>query len=79
MILFGILITKRSILLSLASSGNLKYDWVISTIEMLTFLPLINSSVTFELSFFLLIIQAIISKTINTLYFFPKLYYSTFL
>ena len=46
MILFGILITKRSILLSLASSGNLKYDWVISTIEMLTFLPLINSSVS---------------------------------
>ena len=35
----------------LTSFGTLKYDCVIKLSEMLIFLPLINSSVTIELSF----------------------------
>ena len=47
----------------------LKYDCVIKAIEILSFLPLINNSVTTGLSFLLLIISAIISsKTINTFF-----------
>ena len=54
--------------------GTLKYDWVIKTIEILSFLPLINNSVTIGFNFLLLIISAIISsKTSNTLRFLPGL------
>ena len=56
--------------LNLTSFGTLNHDCVIKTIEVLSFLPLINNSVTTGLSFLLLIISAIISlKTINTLRF----------
>ena len=49
-------------------------NWVIKTIEILSFLPLINNSVTTGFNFLLLIISEIISsKTINTLRFFPGL------
>ena len=34
--------------------GTLKYDWVMKTKEMFSFLTLINNSVTFELLFLLL-------------------------
>ena len=65
---------------SLNSFGTLKYDCVTKTIEMFNFLPLINNTVTTELSFFLFIISAIrSSKTINTLRFFPRFYSSIFL
>ena len=37
--------------------------------EMLSFLPLINNSVTIGLSFLLLSISEIVSKTINILHF----------
>ena len=48
---------------------------VIKTVEILSFLPLINSSVTIRLSFLLLIISGIKSfKTINTLHFLLGLY-----
>ena len=43
-------------------SDTLKHDYVIKTIEMFSFLLLINHSVTTGLSFFLSIISAIISK-----------------
>ena len=70
---------KKCVVLSLASFGTLKYDCVIKTIEMLIFLPPVNSLVTTELSFLLLIISAIISsKTINTLFLFLGLYSSIF-
>ena len=56
---------------SLTSFDTLKYGCVTKTGKMLSFLPLINSSVTIELRFLLLIIPAIISsKTISTLPFF---------
>ena len=41
----------------LTSLGNLKYDDVIKTREMLSFLPLINNSVTTELKFLLISIS----------------------
>ena len=48
----------------------LEKDYIIKTLEIFTFLPLINSLVTIGLSFLLLIISAIItSNTINTLHF----------
>ena len=57
---------KKWVVFSLTSFGTFKYDCVIKTREMFNFLPLINKSVTFEFSFLLLIISAIIpSKTIN--------------
>ena len=59
---------KKPVEFSLTSFGILNYDCVIKTREMFNFLPLINKSVTIELSFLLLIISAIISpKTINIL------------
>ena len=74
------LIKKKFEVLSLASYGTLNYDCIIKTIEMLRFLPLINSLVTIGLSFLLLLISTIISsKTINTLCFLPRLYFSIFL
>ena len=57
---------KKCAEFSLTSFGTLKYDFVIKTIEMINFLPLINNSVTTGLSVLLLNISAIISsKTIN--------------
>ena len=56
---------------SLTSFGTLNYDCVIKTIEILSFRPLINNSVTTGLIFLLLVISAIISsKAINTLRIF---------
>ena len=67
-LLFGIFIMKKWVEFSLTSFGTLNYDFVIKTIKKFSFLPLRNKSVTFEFSFLLLIISAIISsKTINIL------------
>ena len=78
-LLIAIFMIKKSRIYS-TSFSNLKYDCVIKTIEIFTFLPLINNSVTTGLSFLLLIISAIISsKTINTLHLFPRFYSSIFL
>ena len=46
--LLGMFATKKWEVFSLTSFGNLKYDWVIKTIEIFNFLPLINNSVTIE-------------------------------
>ena len=43
---------KKCVEFNLTPFGTLKYDWVIKTIEMLSFLPLINNSVTIESKFF---------------------------
>ena len=43
---------KTCVEFSLTSFGTLKYDCVIKTSEMLSFLPLINSSVNTGLRFF---------------------------
>ena len=59
-VLFGIFMMKKGIEFSVTSFGNLKYDCIIRTTEMFNFLPLINSSVTTEFSFLLLIISTII-------------------
>ena len=49
---------------SLTSFGTLKYDCEIKAVEIFSFLPLINNSVTTGLSFLLLIIsERISSKT----------------
>ena len=37
---------KKCVEFNLKSFGTLKYDYVIKTIEILSFLPLINNSVT---------------------------------
>ena len=66
---------KKCIEFSLTSFGILKYDCEVKTSEMLSFLPVINSSVTIELSFVLLIIPAIMSSK-TALRFFPALYSS---
>ena len=69
-LLFGIFIMKKWVVFSLTPFGTIKYDCIIKTIEMFNFLPLINSSVTIEFSFLLLIISPIISsKNINILRF----------
>ena len=63
---------KKCVKFNLTSFGTLNYDCVIKTLEILSFLLLINNSVTIGFSFLLLIISAIISsKTINTLRYFP--------
>ena len=49
---FGIFIIKNCVEFCLTAFSTLKYDSVIKTIEMFNFMPLINSSVTTELSFF---------------------------
>ena len=60
---------KKLVEFSLTSFGSLKYDYVLKTIEMFNFLPLINNSIATGFSFLLLIILAIISsKTINNFY-----------
>ena len=62
--------TKQCVEFHLTSFGTFKYDCVIKTIEILSFLPLINNSVTIGFNLLLLIISAMISsKTINTLRF----------
>ena len=70
----------KYVVFSLTYFGTLKYDCVIKTIEMLSFLPLISNSVTNGLSILLLIISELISsKTIDTSRFLPRLYSSIFL
>ena len=70
-LLFGISIITKCVVFSLTSFGTSKYDCAIKTIEILSFLPLINNSVTAGLSYLLPIISAIISsKIINTLRLF---------
>ena len=67
-------------IVELSPFGSLKDDCVIKTSEMFSFLPLMNSSVTTELCFLLLIISAIIAlKTINTLSLFPRFHSLIFL
>ena len=62
---------KKCVEFNLTSFGTLKYDYVIKTTEILSFLPLINYSVTIEFNLLLLIISAnISSKTINILRLF---------
>ena len=69
-LLLGIFIMKKYVEFNLTSFGTLKYDCVIKTIEILSFLPQINNSVTIGFNLLLLIISAIISsKTINILSF----------
>ena len=59
---------KKCVEFNLTSFGTLKYHCVIKTIEILSFLPLINNSVTTGFDLLLLIISAIISsKTISIL------------
>ena len=45
---------KKWVEFSLTSFGTLKYEYVIKTIEMFNFLPLINSALTIGLSFFII-------------------------
>ena len=60
---------------NLTSFGTLKYDYIIKTIEIINFLPLINNPVTTGFSFLLLIISAIISsKATNILWAFFQNY-----
>ena len=67
-LLFGIFMMKKWLEFSLISFGTLRYDYVIKTKEMFSFLPVINNSIIIEFSFLLLMISAIISsKTINIL------------
>ena len=51
-------IIKKCVIFSLASFGTLKYGYIIKTIEVFTFLPLLNNSVTIGFSL-LLIVSAI--------------------
>ena len=54
--------------------GTGKYNCVMKTSEMFTFLPLISKSLTIGSRYSLLIISTIISSnTINTLHFFKML------
>ena len=70
---------KKWVEFGLASFGNLKYDCVIKTREIFSFLPQINKSVTIEFSFLLLTISAIISsETINILRSLSGLYSTIF-
>ena len=48
---------KKCVELNLTSFGTLKYDCVIKTIETLSFLPLINNSVTIGFDLLLLSYQ----------------------
>ena len=67
-LLFGIFMMKKWLEFSLTSFGTLRYDYVIKTREMFSFLPVINNSIIIEFSFLLLMISAIISsKNINIL------------
>ena len=67
-LLFGIFMMKKWLKFSLTSFGTLRYDYVIKTREMFSFLPVINNSIIIEFSFLLLMISAIISsKNINIL------------
>ena len=76
----GIFIIKKCVVFNLTSLGALKYDFVIKTIAILSFLALINSSVTTGLDFLLLIISEIISsKIFDILRFLPRFYSSIFL
>ena len=43
---------KKCVVFNLTSFGSLKYDCVIKTIEMFSFLSLINNSVTMGLIFY---------------------------
>ena len=62
---------KKCVEFNRTSFGTLKYDCVIKTIEILSFLPLINNYVTIGFNLLLLIISAIIpSKIISILRFF---------
>ena len=45
-LLLGIFMMKKCVEFNLTSFGTLKYECVIKTIEILSFLPLINNSVT---------------------------------
>ena len=56
-----IFVIKQCIEFSLKFFGATNYDCAIKAIEMLSFLPLINNSVTIGLSFSLLSISPIIS------------------
>ena len=61
---------KKCLEFNLTSFGTLKYDCVIKTIEILSFLPLINNYVTIGFNLLLLIRSAITSsKIINNLRF----------
>ena len=67
-LLFGIFMMKKWLEFSLTSFGTLRYDYVIKTREMFSFLPVINNSIIIEFSVWLLMISAIIpSKTVNIL------------
>ena len=70
----NVLIIKKCVEFSLTSFGTVKYDCVIKTIEILSFLPLINNSAITGFSLLLLIISAIMSSSpIDILRFFPEL------
>ena len=51
-LLLGIFMMKKCVELNLTSFGTLKYDCVTKTIEILSFLPLINNSVTTILTYY---------------------------
>ena len=59
-LLLRIFIIKKCVEFSLTSFSSLKYECVIKTMEILSFLPLMNTSLTIGFSFLLLIISAII-------------------
>ena len=78
--LFGIFMIKKCVQFSLTSSGTVTENCVIKTLQIFSFLPLINRSVSIWLSSLLLIISAIISsKAINTLHFLSGFHSSMFL
>ena len=48
---------KKCVVFNLTSSGTLKNDYAIKTLEMFNFLPLVNNSVTVYASFLDCILQ----------------------
>ena len=71
---------KKGVEFSLTFFGTVKYNCVIKTREMLSFLPLTNNSVTIGSTFLLLSIQqSYHQKSINILGFLFGLYYLIFL
>ena len=77
---FGTFMTKKTVEFILTSFGTINYDFVMKTIKMFNFLPLISNSVTTGFSFLILTISAMITaETTNMLRFLPRLYSAIFL
>ena len=71
---------KKCVQFSLTSFATFKYNFVIKTIEIFHFLPLINIPVTTGFSFLLLIISPIISSKSKILtFFYTFVFFNTFI